>query len=45
MKTTVVGAGLGGLTRAKVLRERGVEVTVLEASHGVGEKVAGAVIA
>ena len=32
MKTIVVGAGLAGLTCAKVLRERGVEVAVFEAS-------------
>ena len=42
MKTIVFGAGL---TCAKVLRERGVEVSVLEASDGVGEKAAGVVIA
>jgi uncharacterized protein with NAD-binding domain and iron-sulfur cluster len=34
MKTIVFGAGLAGLTCAKVLRERGVEVSVLEASDG-----------
>jgi uncharacterized protein with NAD-binding domain and iron-sulfur cluster len=45
MKTIVVGAGLAGLTCAKVLRERGVEVSVLETSDGVGEKAAGVVIA
>ena len=45
MKTIVVGAGLPGLTCAKVLRERGVEVSVLEASDGVGEKAAEAVLA
>jgi hypothetical protein len=39
MKTIVVGAGLAGLTCAKVLRERGVEVAVLEASDGVGGRV------
>ena len=39
MKTIVVGAGLAGLTCAKVLRERGVEVAVFEASDGVGGRV------
>jgi flavin-dependent dehydrogenase len=32
MKTIIVGAGLAGLTCAKVLRERGVEVAVFEAT-------------
>ncbi len=45
MKTIVVEAGLAGLTCTKVLRERGAEVSVFEASDGVGEKAAGAVIA
>src|SRR3712207_105802 len=39
MKTIVVGAGLAGLTCAKVLREHGVEVVVFEASDGVGGRV------
>jgi phytoene dehydrogenase-like protein len=39
MKTIVVGAGLAGLTCAKVLRERGVEVAIFEASDGVGGRV------
>jgi phytoene dehydrogenase-like protein len=39
MKTIIVGAGLAGLTCAKVLRERGVEVAVFEASDGVGGRV------
>ena len=39
MKIIVVGAGLAGLTCAKVLRERGAEVAVFEASEGVGGRV------
>src|SRR5215211_9152538 len=39
MKIIIVGAGLAGLTCAKVLRERGVEVAVFEASDGVGGRV------
>ncbi|MGH3147497.1 MAG: NAD(P)/FAD-dependent oxidoreductase [Rubrobacter sp.] len=39
MKTIIVGAGLAGLTCAKVLRERGGEVVVFEASDGVGGRV------
>ncbi len=39
MKTIVVGAGLAGLTCAKVLSERGAEVAVFEASDGVGGRV------
>lgn len=39
MKVIVVGSGLAGLTCAKVLRERGVEVSVFEASDGVGGRV------
>ena len=39
MKTIVVGAGLAGLTCARVLGERGVEVAVFEASDGVGGRV------
>ncbi|MBA4115788.1 MAG: FAD-dependent oxidoreductase [Rubrobacter sp.] len=39
MKTIVVGAGLAGLTCAKVLTERGAEVVVFEASDGVGGRV------
>jgi phytoene dehydrogenase-like protein len=39
MKTIIVGAGLAGLTCAKVLRERGAEVVLVEASDGVGGRV------
>lgn len=39
MKTIVVGAGLAGLTCARVLRERCVKVTAFEASDGVGGRV------
>src|SRR5215213_7402012 len=39
MRVIVVGAGLAGLTCAKVLRERGTEVAVFEASDGVGGRV------
>jgi len=39
MRVIVVGAGLAGLTCAKVLTEQSVEVTVFEASDGVGGRV------
>jgi phytoene dehydrogenase-like protein len=39
MKVIVVGAGLAGLTCAKVLNGRGAEVAVFEASDGVGGRV------
>ena len=39
MKVIVVGAGLAGLTCAKVLAQGGAEVAVLEASDGVGGRV------
>ena len=39
MRVIVVGAGLAGLTCAKVLHERGAEVVVFEASDGVGGRV------
>ena len=39
MRVIVVGAGLSGLTCAKVLVERGNEVAVFEASDGVGGRV------
>ena len=39
MRAIIVGAGLAGLTCAKVLSERGAEVAVFEASDGVGGRV------
>jgi phytoene dehydrogenase-like protein len=39
MKIAVVGAGLAGLTCAKILHEGGRDVTVFEASDGVGGRV------
>ena len=39
MKIVIVGAGLAGLTCAKVLRERGAEVAVFEASDDIGGRV------
>jgi phytoene dehydrogenase-like protein len=39
MKIAVVGAGLAGLTCAKVLTERGAEVVLFEASDDVGGRV------
>ena len=39
MKVIVIGAGLAGLTCAKVLAHRGIEVSVFEASDGVGGRV------
>ena len=39
-KVVVVGAGIAGLSAAARLRERGIEVTVLEASPSIGGKLA-----
>src|SRR5689334_17838408 len=39
MKVIIVGAGLAGLVCGRELLARGVEVTVLEASDGVGGRV------
>ncbi|HEX2729735.1 MAG TPA: NAD(P)/FAD-dependent oxidoreductase [Rubrobacteraceae bacterium] len=39
MRTIIVGAGLAGLTCAKVLNDRGAEVEVFEASDSVGGRV------
>ncbi|WP_047863833.1 NAD(P)/FAD-dependent oxidoreductase [Rubrobacter aplysinae] len=39
MKVIVVGAGLAGLTCAKVISENGADVEVFEASDGVGGRV------
>ncbi|CAN5631782.1 MAG: FAD-dependent oxidoreductase [Actinomycetota bacterium] len=39
MRVLIVGAGLAGLTCAKVLSEKNVEVSVFEASDGVGGRV------
>jgi len=39
MRVIIVGAGLAGLTCAKVLIERGAEVVVFEASDGVGGRI------
>lgn len=39
MRVIVVGAGLAGLAAARHLTRRGVEVTVLEGSDGVGGRV------
>ncbi len=40
MNVIIIGAGLAGLTAAKVLKEAGVEVRVLEARPHVGGRVA-----
>lgn len=39
MKVIVVGAGLAGLVCARTLHDSGIDVTVLEASDGVGGRV------
>ncbi|MGH1555981.1 FAD-dependent oxidoreductase [Streptomyces sp. L7] len=40
-EVTVVGGGLGGLTTALALRQRGLRVTVLEQASELGEAGAG----
>ena len=39
MRVVVVGAGIGGLSAARRLRQRGVEVSVLDASHRIGGRL------
>src|ERR671915_1371590 len=39
MRVIVVGAGVAGLTCAKILGEGGAEVVVFEASDGVGGRI------
>ena len=39
MRAVIVGTGLAGLTYVRVLRERGAEVAVFEASDGVGDRM------
>ncbi|WP_270733025.1 FAD-dependent monooxygenase [Shimia sp. Alg240-R146] len=41
LKIRVIGAGIGGLTAALVLRERGADVTVLEQAEAITEVGAG----
>ena len=40
MKTAVIGAGMAGLTSAKILRMAGHEVTVFDKSKGTGGRLA-----
>ena len=39
MKAVIVGAGLAGLTCAKVPREHAAEVAVFEASDDIGDRI------
>ena len=39
MRAIIVGTGLAGLTYERVLRERGAEVAVSEASEGIGGRM------
>ena len=41
LKISVIGAGIGGLTAALVLRGRGADVTVLEQAEAITEVGAG----
>lgn len=38
-RVVIVGAGLAGLTAARVLNQRGIDTVILEASDGVGGRV------
>lgn len=39
MHVVIIGAGLAGLTCARELERRGFDITILEASDGVGGRV------
>lgn len=41
LKTTVIGAGIGGLTAALAMRQRGAQVSVLEQAQAISEVGAG----
>ncbi|XP_075769748.1 L-amino-acid oxidase-like isoform X2 [Pelodiscus sinensis] len=38
-KVVIVGAGIGGLTAAKLLKDAGCQITILEASNRVGGRI------